>query len=104
MKIRLHEQAYNDVDEAARWYDEQEPGLGDDFLAELNAYFTSLVDSPGVWPLWPGARQAKYAVRRRLLARFPYALAYQLVEDTIIVVAVAPHKKRPRYWSGRIER
>lgn len=104
MKLRLHERAYDDVNEAAGWYEEQEPGLGDEFLAELNAYLRSVAESPEVWPLWPGARLRKYPVRRRLLARFPYAVAYQIVEDTIIVVAVAAHKRRPRYWSGRTQR
>jgi hypothetical protein len=32
VKVRLHEQAVADIDEAAIWYDEQEAELGDQFL------------------------------------------------------------------------
>ena len=104
MRIRLHEQAYVDVDEAAQWYDDQEPGLGDEFLAELNAYLISLLDAPEVWPLWPGTRPRRHPVRRRLLSRFPYGIAYQVISDTVIVIAVAAHKQRPRYWAARVQR
>jgi toxin ParE1/3/4 len=104
VKVRLHEQAYDDVDEAAQWYDEQEQGLGDEFLAELNAYLASLIERPEAWPLWSGARSRKHPVRRRLLSRFPYGIACQVIDDTVVVVAVAAHKKRPGYWAGRIQR
>jgi hypothetical protein len=45
-----------------------------------------------------------HQVRRRLLSRFPYGIAYQVIDDTVVVVAVAAHKKRPRYWADRIQR
>ena len=104
MKVRLHAQAYTDVDEAALWYDEQEAGLGDEFLAEVNAYLVSLTDQPETWPLWPGVRPRMHPVRRRLLSRFPYAIAYQVIDNSIVVLSVAAHRKRPRYWANRIQR
>jgi hypothetical protein len=36
VKVQLHERAQVDIDEAALWYDEQEPGLGDEFLADVD--------------------------------------------------------------------
>lgn len=104
MNVRLHAEALLDIDEAALWYEEQEPGLGDEFLAELNGRFAALVEQPTMWPLWPGTRAGKYPVRRRLLARFPYAIAYQVLGDTIVIVAVAADKKRPRFWESRVSR
>jgi hypothetical protein len=32
VKVQLHERAQADIDDAALWYDEHEPGLGDEFL------------------------------------------------------------------------
>ena len=104
MKVQLHEQAQVDIDDAALWYDEHEPGLGDEFLADVDRRLSSLPDQSEVWPLWPGTRSRRYPVRRRLLARFPYGIAYQVVGDTIVVLAVAAHKKRPRHWADRIQR
>ncbi|MEY4580847.1 MAG: hypothetical protein RL701_5550 [Pseudomonadota bacterium] len=65
---------------------------------------TSLLSQSETWPLWPGVRRRKRPVRRRLLSRFPYAIAYQVINDTIVVLAVAAHKKRPRFWTERIQR
>jgi toxin ParE1/3/4 len=104
VKVRLHEQAYNDVDDAAVWYDEQEVGLGDEFLAEVNACVVSLSEQAEIWPVWPGVQPRKYPVRRRLLSRFPYGIAYQVIGDTIIVLSVAAYRMRPRYWANRIQR
>jgi hypothetical protein len=104
VKVRLHEQAYNDVEEAALWDDEQESGLGDEFLAEVDAYVASLPEQAEIWPRWPGARSRKFPVRRRVLSRFPYAIAYQVIEDVVVVLSVASHRMRPRYWANRIQR
>jgi plasmid stabilization system protein ParE len=103
VRVQLHEEAQRDIDKASLWYEEQEPGLGDEFLAEVHRRFAELAGQPEVWPVWPGSRAGRYPVRRRLVHRFPYAIAYQTVGDTIVVVAVAADKQRPRYWSSRIE-
>jgi hypothetical protein len=102
VKVQLHEEAQLDIDEAALWYDEQDPGLGDEFLAELDLVLAGLSLQPEVWPVWPGSRARKYPVRRRLLVRFPYGIAYQIVGNTI--VAVAADKRRPGYWASRAKR
>jgi hypothetical protein len=59
VKIRLHAQALADLDEAALWYDEQQPGLGDELLAEPGQHFSMLVENPTAWarPSWVRARR-----------------------------------------------
>jgi hypothetical protein len=102
--VRLHEAAQLDIEEAALWYDNQEPGLGDELLAEVNQRIAGLALRPETWPLWPGARVGKYPVRRRMLGRFPYGIAYQIVGDVVVILALAAHKRRPRYWASRAQR
>lgn len=104
MRIRLHKGALADLDGAALWYEEQQVGLGDEFLAEFGHGLRLVAATPHVWPLWPRARRRTSPVRRFLLARFPYAIAYQVIDGSIIVLSVAAHKQRPRYWSGRVQR
>ena len=41
-------------------------------------------------------------VRKWVLSRFPYNLLYVVEGDGILVVAVAPHKRRPNYWRKRL--
>ena len=40
--------------------------------------------------------------RRYVLQRFPYSIIYREAEAGIDVVAIAHHKRRPRYWYRRL--
>ena len=45
----------------------------------------------------------KHGTRRVLLPdRFKFSLVYLVFIDHVLVVAVAPFKRRPGYWKGRI--
>ena len=58
-------------------------------------------EHPTRWPLFPGV-DPDLAVRRKVLRRFPYSVAW-LVEPTgIVIVAVAHGKRRPGYWLDRV--
>jgi hypothetical protein len=39
-------------------------------------------------------------VRKLVLARFPHTLFYELRDDFIRLLAIAPQRKRPFYWRG----
>jgi plasmid stabilization system protein ParE len=41
-------------------------------------------------------------VRMRVLTGFKYSILYVDTPDEIIVVAVAPHRRRPGYWRKRL--
>jgi toxin ParE1/3/4 len=83
------------IHEAADFYDMQSPGLGSEFLAELERTMRSLMEFPEAALLIQGR------VRRRTIAKFPYAIIYSLRPDEIRILAVAHHKRRPFYWRGR---
>lgn len=42
-------------------------------------------------------------VRRVPVGRFPHHVAYLVTGDVLHVVAIAHDRRRPAYWSGRIE-
>jgi hypothetical protein len=52
-----------------------------------------------------GARSALCAPwrnRRRLpLRRFPFSIIYYTSGDSLRVIALAHHRRKPQYWSGR---
>lgn len=106
MKVQLHEEAQLHIVRRRSGTMSRITGLGDEFLAELDLVLAGHSLQPEVWPVWPGSRARKYPVRRRLLVRFPYGIAYQIIGNTIIVVAVAANKRRPRprYWASRAKR
>jgi len=42
------------------------------------------------------------STRRVLVQRFPFAIHYLVLDDGIVIMAVAPHARRPDYWASRL--
>jgi len=40
-------------------------------------------------------------VRTKVILRFPYSLMYRVVDDAVIILAVAHHRQRPEFWIDR---
>jgi toxin ParE2 len=91
-RIRLHPAAQQELDEAAAYYDLEGPGLGFAFLDDFERAGEQLRAFPESCPLVrPHARQ-------KLMARFPYAVIYSLIDSDVFVLAVAHGHRRPFYW------
>jgi len=91
----FHRLAEHELNEAAQYYDREEPGLGSSFLEEVDRCLQSIEAHPEAGPILRGS------VRRRLLRRFPYALLYRIKPNGIRILAVMNLKRRPMYWVGR---
>jgi toxin ParE1/3/4 len=97
--VRFHEAATEEAEAAVRWYNERLVGLGNDFRVELLGAVDRIVRSPLLWP--PSAYDRR--ARRFLLPTFPYGVVYVLGADaSIVIVAVAHARRRPRYWVTRL--
>ena len=72
MKIRFLSLAYQELDDAVAWYNQQADGLGLDFLDELDR----AVRRAAAFPL--SCPEIDPGLRRCLLARFPYGVVYGL--------------------------
>jgi plasmid stabilization system protein ParE len=78
----FHPDVQGEVDEAYSWYEQQRPGLGDDFLAALEDVYNRLQQTPE-------AHQVIYLdVRRGLPRRFPYGVYYRVLAKRVEVIAV----------------
>ena len=99
--LRSHPEADAEAESAALWYENRHDGLGQDFLAELERALTLIAESPGTWPVWPGMA-ASLGIRRFLLSRFPYGIAYGFSGSEVVVYAVAHLARRPGYWRDRL--
>ena len=95
MKIRFLSLAYQELDDAVAWYNQQADGLGQDFLDELDR----AVRRAAAFPL--SCPEIDPGLRRCLLVRFPYGVVDGLEGDTIVVVAVTHSHRQPRYWADR---
>ena len=76
MKIRFLSFADREVDDAVRWYEEQEEGLSRTFLDELDRILRLV----RIYPLI--ATQIVPEIHRFLFAHFPYSLVYGIDQET----------------------
>lgn len=89
--------AESDLDHAARWYNDQRPGLGLRFLDSMNQVFERIRIAPLQFPsVSPG-------LRRALLQTFPYAVYFRVTDEAIVVLAVLHLRRDPRTWRARSE-
>jgi toxin ParE1/3/4 len=91
----LRPAAAADVEGAYRWYENQRPGLGEEFLAALGASLEMIAAHPLAAPV------VHKDIRRLLSRRFPYGVFYRLVEEEIVVVGCLHAKRNPSVWRSR---
>jgi plasmid stabilization system protein ParE len=90
--------AEEEMTAAALFYDAASSGLGNDFLDDVQQAINSL-------SAYPQAGEAVAPrLRRMLLHRFPFSAIYSVETDVILVIAIAHHGRRPRYWQSRVDR
>jgi hypothetical protein len=100
VSVELHPEALAELRAAAIWYDEQRPGLGDELVERVSSTLTRVEEHPASFPVWTGTANA-VPIRKALIDRFPYALAFQTPEDRTFVLAFANTRRRPLYWLKR---
>lgn len=86
------------------WYEQRRPGLGDDFLAQLDQDLTLLTENPRSAPPWKGPAAQQLGVRVLRMRRYPFLLPYLTREDQVVVLAIAHVRRRPGYWLQRLKR
>jgi toxin ParE1/3/4 len=91
----FHGDAARELEEATVFYESRVTGLGKSLLDEVQRT-VSLIER------YPNAGAAiSRNVRRVRLDRFPYSIVYRRSADTLVVIALAHHRRRPGYWHGR---
>ncbi|MBT8467105.1 MAG: type II toxin-antitoxin system RelE/ParE family toxin [Deltaproteobacteria bacterium] len=101
LPFQLLRQAERELDLARKWYDEQRHGLG---LVFFDAYEDAVQHAQQ----FPDAgfvvsnTELSRTVRRFPLRGFPFHLVTSVVDDTLVVIAVAHAKRKPGYWLERI--
>jgi len=91
----IHETAEVEINEAADFYDLEDPGLGSVFIDEVQRAIERISQFPDAAPLVRGR------LRKKPLVKFPYSLVYSVRPDEVRLLAVAHQKRRPFYWRGR---
>jgi plasmid stabilization system protein ParE len=95
IQVNVRRAAQRDIDEAARWYESQQSGLGDAFLDEFQAASSRISEAPLAYP------EVGRSTRRALLQRFPFGIYYRLTDDSAVVLAVMHGSRDPQRWKQR---
>jgi len=81
-----------DLARAFGWYEEQRAGLGERFLAAVNASFDQIEEFPEMFACVHGD------VRRAVVTRFPYAVFYRLEPRQVVILTVLQTARDPKLW------
>jgi plasmid stabilization system protein ParE len=90
-------EAVEDLEEARRFYEEREAGIGEYYLASLLADIESLA-------LFHGIHSRQHGCLRMLASRFPFGIYYVEAEHETRVVAVLDLRRHPSWIRKQVTR
>lgn len=98
MKFRpsFRRAAQLEYDEAANWYEAQRPGLGGEFVAEIEQALLQACEMPQRFP------KMLADVRCVRVRRFPYSIFFRIRSDRLIVLSVFHARRAPGIWRERV--
>jgi len=96
VKIRILDDAVQDLIEGFRFYEKLEPGLGTYFTDSLFSDIDSLSIYGGIHPIYFNG------YLRMLSKRFPFAIYYKTVDQEVLVYAVLDCRRSPAWTRGRL--
>ncbi len=89
-------EAEQDIGEAYGWYEGRRAGLGEEFLTCVDACIEAICRTPEMH----ATIHENY--RRGLVRRFPYAVFYEYVAETVTVYCVFHTSQDPDKWRRRL--
>ena len=97
MSYFFNEEARVEHLEHLAYYEACQAGLGRRYLAAFELAMAQVC-------LAPQRFRIEFApdIRRYRVSGFPYNILYRHVNGEVEVLVVAPHRRRPGYWLGRL--
>jgi plasmid stabilization system protein ParE len=93
--VLFHELAESELNEIVQYYESHLKGLGNAFLSEVERGVKLILQNPESGP------RIYKVVRRKTIRRFPYSIMYSISSNSIRILAIAHHKRRPTFWRKR---
>ena len=84
-----------EIEGAFEWYENEQTGLGREFLNELRRAYNRIVKGPLKYPI------IRLNTRRARLKRFPYAVYFAAENEPVVVLAVLHTSRDPAEWQRR---
>lgn len=96
LRLVVRPLAEQDLVDTQKWYDEQRPGLGDEFRITVDRLMVRILGRPQLYP------EVYRGVRRAVMRRFPYLLYYVVTSDAVVLLACLHGKRDPTLLRSRI--
>lgn len=90
-------EAEADMADAARWYDEGDPGRGDHFIETIEAKLDLIKSRPQAYA------RVRGEVRRAVVQRYPYCIYFRLAGPQVRILAVLHAARDPKTWQERTD-
>ena len=97
IKVRFLPAAEIELLKEVTYYSKARKGTGLRFQAAVQAALSRAATHP------LGGAPSFKETRSVLVKGFPFSVVYRPSQNELLVVAIAPHRKRPQYWAPRIE-
>jgi toxin ParE1/3/4 len=91
----FHPEALAELQEQAVFYNERARDLGLRFTTQVESAVSLACSMPGIGSVY------RYGTRRVFPKDFPHSVVYRETDDALIILAVAPFKRKPGYWRHR---
>lgn len=95
MRIKILSIAEGDLEEGYRFYESQADGLGTYFLDTLYSDIDSLA-------YFAGIHRVVLGYYRLLSKRFPFAVYYRVVDETVLIYAVLDCRRNPSWMRVKL--
>lgn len=97
---REHPAARDELRAGVNWYDD--PETGQELLDAIRSAQRAIGQMPNAWPaIREWGRQP--TIRRKSVNGFPFGVIYYVADQEIVIIAYAHEKRRPGYWSSRLD-
>jgi toxin ParE1/3/4 len=90
------EPAEAELEEQVIYFDGQSPGLGDRFEQQVEHATRLIAEYSQI------GEPVTKKVRKFRVQDFPFNIIYVEAANESVVVAIAPHSRRPNYWRARL--
>ena len=94
-RVVFRPEAEDEALEVREWYETRREGLGREFGVAVGALVARIAASPMAFQCAHGE------TRRAVLVRFPYAIYFRILDETILIQAVHG-RQDPSRWQSRL--
>ena len=94
--VRYHAEARDEFLREVQYYARLSAHLSERYDQAVRAAEARAAEAPEHWPKY------KHRTRRVLDRKFRFSLVYLHSESEVVVIAIAPFRRKPGYWKARL--